>query len=162
MIEHRLYNGKYGKHIINKTQDTIETLVRYVCNLENTNKYKIIIGNDIVVDTIEKEFPLEDHTIIQLGLQKYKISDLSKRIRHRLYFIKDDFSVISVMSEILEDIKEFIKTSKADDFEIIIGIDSKNIETYKKYLDDKLKELNLENNIIYYYEGVEFDKENNS
>lgn len=153
MLEHRFYNGEYGKHIVNINKDSKETIIRYVCNLENTNKFKIIIGEKDLIEIINKEFPLDNQEKIPLANREYTVAELSERIRHRLYYLDNTVTVKEDINEILHVINSMVNVK---DYEFLIGVDSvNNIETIHSTINEAFRILEVEDFTLYVYDGVD-------
>lgn len=164
-VAHKVINGKYGKHIVNENKDDIETLVSYVCNLENMNKFKIIIGSNNIKTIINQNFNLEDETKLpfvkgtvtvddEVKNEYYSVKELSEKIRHRLYHIKHNDKVVEVFKELFSDINAMVNVKQKD---FLIGLDKskKNIDTIYNTIKETFDMLEINNYTIYVYEGVE-------
>lgn len=164
-VAHKVINGKYGKHIVNENKDDIETLVSYVCNLENMNKFKIIIGSNNIKTIINQNFNLEDETKLpfvkgtvtvddEVKNEYYSVKELSEKIRHRLYHIKHNDKVVEVFKELFGDINAMVNVKEK---EFLIGLDKskKNIDTIYNTIKETFDMLEINNYTIYVYEGVE-------
>lgn len=179
MVKHSILDGEYGKHITNEKVDDIDTLIGYICNVENVNKFKILIGGNNIKANINNHFNLEDDTRLpfikntvklednigdeskpQEKHEYYTVKELSEKVRHRLYHIKHNDKVLSVFKELFSDINAMVNVKQK---EFLIGIDKtkKNIEPIYKLIKETFDMLEIENYTIYVYEGVENGKKDN-
>lgn len=172
MVQHKVKNGIYGKHITNENIDTIETLIGYICNLENVNTFKILIGHNNIKTKINEFYDLESDAVVPLTKSVttnkdgeevrnlFTVKELSEKIRHRLYHIKNNDKVIDVLKELISDINAMVNV-KNNTF--IVGIDKsrKNIDKLYNTIKESFDMLEIENYTIYVYEGVENGKKDN-
>lgn len=173
MVEHVVKDGVYGKHITNVNVDTIETLIGYICNLENVNTFKILIGHNNIKAKINEFYDLESEAVVPLAKSVTKnkdgeevrnlftVKELSEKIRHRLYHIKNNDKEAEVFKELLSDINSMVDV-KNNIF--LVGIDKskKNIDNIYNVIKESFDMLEITNYTIYVYEGVENGKKDNS
>ena len=173
MVKHSVIDGKYGKHITNENKDDIGTLLGYICNLDNMNKFKIFIGGNNIKTIINQDFNLEDETKLpfikntiklednigdeskpQEKHEYYTVKELSEKVRHRLYHIKHNDKVVEVFKELFSDINAMVNVKQK---EFLIGIDKtkKNIDNIYNTIKETFDMLEINNYTIYVYEGVE-------
>lgn len=165
MVQHKVEDGKYGKHIVNEKVDTIDTLLGYICNLDNINAFKILIGSNNIKTMINEFYDLNDESnvpivkSIEVDDDKnekkvyYTVKELSTKIRHRLYHIKNNDKEVDIFKELFNDINAMVNVKTK---EFIIGIDKskKNIDKIYNVIKETFDILEIENYTIFVYEGV--------
>lgn len=151
MIAHKLLKKEYGNHIINEKIDTVETLIRYICNVKNVTNFKILIGQNNIVNFLNKEFPLDAVGEINIMDKKYTLKEINNGIRNNLYFIKNKKEVLSIIEEIFIDKYNDIKKEK-----LLIGIvRDLNIDSIYNKIKELIEKYNITDYEIYVYDGVE-------
>lgn len=169
MVKHTIKDGVYGKHITNEKVDTVDTLLGYICNLDNINAFKILIGHNNIKTMINEFYNLENESQVPIvksitenedGVEiknYFTVKELSEKIRHRLYHIKNNDKEVEVFKELLSDINAMVNVK---DKEFLIGIDKskKNIDRIYNTIKESFDMLEIENYTIYTYEGVEIGK----
>lgn len=150
MIAHKVLKKEYGNHIINDKIDTIETLIRYICNVNNVTNIKLLIGNKNVIKFIEREFPLEVDGEIQIANKKFTYKELNHGIRNELYFIRNKKQILNIIKEFFSDNQNKIKENK-----LLIGIVKDiNIDILYNTIKELLDYYSITNYEIYVYEGI--------
>lgn len=151
MIAHKVLKKEYGNHIINEKIDTVETLIRYICNVKNVTNFKILIGQNNIVNFLNKEFPLDAVGEINIMDKKYTLKEINNGIRNNLYFIKNKKEVLSIIEEIFIDKYNDIKKEK-----LLIGIvRDLNIDSIYNKIKELIEKYNITDYEIYVYDGVE-------
>ena len=166
MVEHKVVDGKYGRHIFNTNKDTYDTIITYICNLDNINSFKIMIGSNKIKQMVNEYYDLEDTTQVPIvkststkedGTEEkifFTVQELSEKIRHRLYHIKHNDKVIDVLKELLSDIHSMVDVKQKH---FLIGLDNtkKDISNIYNTIKEAFDILEIKNYTIYVYEGVE-------